>query len=153
MTEGLHADALSNLQAIHALDNNIAFRERSILFLKKKTQELEKFKFVLDYKIRELKKDIAPREMEIVTLRSRTNTMDQELRKYNSINSNLGFMVDSLRTKQEYMQNCIKKSRDIVRLNENYVCGFKNAVYSVTQYIDDYDQLKRAVNGSLYKYI
>jgi len=30
--------------------------------LKKKTQELEKFKFVLDYKIKDLKKDIAPRE-------------------------------------------------------------------------------------------
>jgi hypothetical protein len=30
--------------------------------LKKKTQELEKFKYVLDYKIKELKKDIAPRE-------------------------------------------------------------------------------------------
>jgi hypothetical protein len=30
--------------------------------LKKKTQELEKFKFVLDYKIKELKRDIGPRE-------------------------------------------------------------------------------------------
>jgi len=28
--------------------------------LKQKTQELEKFKFVLDYKIKELKKDIKP---------------------------------------------------------------------------------------------
>jgi hypothetical protein len=29
--------------------------------LKKKAQELEKFKYVLDHKIKELKKDIAPR--------------------------------------------------------------------------------------------
>ena len=32
--------------------------------LKKKTEELEKFKFVLDYKIKELKRDVGPREEE-----------------------------------------------------------------------------------------
>ena len=69
--------------------------------MKKKTQELEKFKYVLDYKIKELRRDIAPREMEIVTLRQRTNSMDKELRKYNDLNASLGFMVDDLRTRQE----------------------------------------------------
>ena len=33
--------------------------------MKKKNQELEKFKFVLDYKIKELKKQIEPRELEV----------------------------------------------------------------------------------------
>jgi len=33
--------------------------------LKKKNQELEKFKFVLDYKIKELRKQIEPREDDI----------------------------------------------------------------------------------------
>ena len=33
--------------------------------MKKKNQELEKFKFVLDYKIKELKKQIEPREQDI----------------------------------------------------------------------------------------
>lgn len=32
-------------------------------------QELEKFKFVLDYKIKELKKQIEPREAEIVEMK------------------------------------------------------------------------------------
>lgn len=40
-------------------------KEARIYQLKKKTQELEKFKFVLDYKIKELKRDIGPREVEI----------------------------------------------------------------------------------------
>lgn len=47
-------------------------RERDIYFLKKKTQELEKFKFVLDYKIKDLKRDIAPREAEINNLKIKT---------------------------------------------------------------------------------
>jgi len=37
--------------------------------LKKKNQELEKFKFVLDYKIKELKKQIEPREADIKAMK------------------------------------------------------------------------------------
>ena len=40
-------------------------QEKSIYELKKKNQELEKFKFVLDYKIKELKGQIEPRENDI----------------------------------------------------------------------------------------
>jgi hypothetical protein len=75
-------------------------KEKRIYSLKKKTQELEKFKYVLDYKIQELKQDILPRQQEIVDLRLDTNKMDRSLRQYNKINANLGFVVDELRTKQ-----------------------------------------------------
>ena len=37
--------------------------------MKKKNQELEKFKFVLDYKIKELKKQIEPREADIKAMK------------------------------------------------------------------------------------
>jgi len=50
-------------------------KNRRIIDLKKKTQELEKFKFVLDYKIKELKRDIGPRELEIQKLNEQTNKM------------------------------------------------------------------------------
>lgn len=45
------------------------FQEKRIYDLKKKNQELEKFKFVLDYKIKELKKQIEPRENEIKVMK------------------------------------------------------------------------------------
>jgi len=84
-------------------DALIGEKERRIYALKKKTQELEKFKFVLDYKIKELKRDIAPRSMEISRLKKETNEMDKNLRHYNKINANLGYIVDDLRTRQESM--------------------------------------------------
>jgi hypothetical protein len=56
---------------------------------------------VLDYKIKELNKDIAPRGMEITRLKRETNEMDKSLRKYNKINANLGYIVDDLRNRQE----------------------------------------------------
>ena len=50
---------------IREQEKAIGERETKIYTLKRRTQELEKFKFVLDYKIKELKRDIAPRELEI----------------------------------------------------------------------------------------
>lgn len=58
------------------------FQERRIYDLKKKNQELEKFKFVLDYKIKELKKQIEPREQEISDMKEQIKEMDGELERW-----------------------------------------------------------------------
>ena len=123
------------------------------MYLKKKTQELEKFKFVLDFKIKELRRDIAPRETEIHNLRTKTKEMDKELKKYNTINASLGFMVDDLRTRQETMQEVIKQNRNIIRNNNMQINGFKNAVHAVVPHIDTQESLQKAVWTHLGKYI
>jgi predicted RNase H-like nuclease (RuvC/YqgF family) len=108
---------------------------------------------VLDYKIKDLKRDIAPRELEITRLKRETNEMDKQLKHYNKINANLGFIVDDLRNRQEHMQTMIKNNRAKIRSNEIFIKGFKNDVYWVVQYIDDFDELKRAVSDKLYQYV
>ena len=40
----------------------IGEKEKKIYDLKRRSQDLDKFKFVLDHKIKELKRDIGPRE-------------------------------------------------------------------------------------------
>jgi uncharacterized protein (DUF3084 family) len=55
-------------------EETITDKEKRIFDLKKKNQELEKFRFVLDYKIKELKLQIAPRENEIATMRKQVRT-------------------------------------------------------------------------------
>ena len=57
--------------------------------MKKKNQELEKFKFVLDYKIKELKSQIEPRENEIKEMKLQVSKMDAELGKYHTMNADL----------------------------------------------------------------
>lgn len=72
---------------IHICWNKITFgvfcnlQEKRIYDLKKKNQELEKFKFVLDYKIKELKKQIEPRENDIKQMKDQI----QEVRLKNQI--------------------------------------------------------------------
>jgi cilia- and flagella-associated protein 57 len=67
--------------------------------LKKKTQELEKFKFVLDYKIKELKRDIGPRGATIDKLKEQTNKMQQEQTHFKRVFLNLVLIVEDLRMK------------------------------------------------------
>ena len=124
-----------------------------IYLLKKKTQELEKFKFVLDYKIKELKRDIQPREAEITKLKETTNDMDNQLRTFNIANSTLGFTVNDLRLRQEEMTTLIKSSRDKIRRNEIYIQSFKNTVYNIVQEIADIDIVREKVNKELQSYV
>lgn len=61
--------------------------------------------------------------------------------------------MDDLRDRQSQMQHVIKANRNKIRNNDTYIQGFKNAVYYVVQYIDNYDQLKRSIEKSMHKYI
>lgn len=70
--------------------NVCTLQEKRIYDLKKKNQELEKFKFVLDYKIKELKKQIEPRENDIKQMKDQI----QEVRLFNNAAPhNLGTIV------------------------------------------------------------
>lgn len=61
--------------------------------MKKKTQELEKFKFVLDYKIKELKRDIGPREEEIAKMKEQISNMNSEVLHFKRTNENLSTIL------------------------------------------------------------
>jgi len=76
-------------------------KEQRIYELKKKTQELEKFKFVLDYKIKELKRDIGPRTMDIQKLQEQTNKMYLEVVHFCRVNENLSLIVEDLVLRQK----------------------------------------------------
>lgn len=79
--------------------------------------------------------------------------MDKKLKHYNKINANLGYIVDDLRTRQEQLQDLIKKDRSKIRSNDIYINQFKNAVDHVVNYIDDFEELKRQVSQKLSVYI
>ena len=55
--------------------------------------------FVLDYKIKELKLQIAPRETEIMTMRKQIEEMDLELEQYHKPNRALNLMIAELKLK------------------------------------------------------
>ncbi|KAK9845760.1 hypothetical protein WJX81_001703 [Elliptochloris bilobata] len=66
---GLERDVAALKREVAERDDTIGDKEKRIHDLKRKNQELEKFKFVLDYKIKELKRQIEPREAELARLK------------------------------------------------------------------------------------
>lgn len=75
-TQQSQAEIEGQKNEINEREKTIIDKDNRIYQLKKKTQELEKFKFVLDYKIKELKRDIGPRELEIQKLKEQTSKME-----------------------------------------------------------------------------
>lgn len=65
----------------------------------RKTQELEKFKFVLDYKIKELRRDIGPREEEISKMKEQLEVMKSEVEEFKRTNAHLRLFVNDFELK------------------------------------------------------
>ncbi len=109
--------------------------------MKKKSQELEKFKYVLDHKIKELKKDIAPREQEIAKMKAQTNKMDKELKNLNSLNTALAEFVAVLFKNEEQLKGKIANQRARISFQTNRIKSFKDALYQTTQLIQNEQEL------------
>ena len=88
-------------------------KEARIIELKKKTQELEKFKFVLDYKIKELKRDIGPSKDNIQFLHEKVNEMQIECGHFYRISENLQLIVKDMKLRHKGLED------------ENSKCGVK----------------------------
>ena len=120
-------------------------KDNRIIELKKKTQELEKFKFVLDYKIKELKRDILPRENNIASLHEQVNKMQIEVKHFKRISDNLDLIVNDLKMRHKGLEdenlNCGHKL-DMQLLQRN---RFKSDVFEVVQHITDYKKLKKGI--------
>lgn len=61
------------------------------------SRQLEKFKFVLDFKIKELKRQIEPRETEIGSMKEQIKEMDRELEQVNPASSCLSMQPANAR--------------------------------------------------------
>ena len=106
---------------------------------------MEKFKFVLDYKIKELKRDILPRENNIASLHECVNKMQVEVKHFKRISDNLDLIVNDLKMRHKGLEdenlNCGHKL-DMQALHKN---RFKTDVFEVVQHITDYKKLKKGI--------
>lgn len=94
-------------------------------FIPFRLQELEKFRFVLDYKIKELKLQIAPRENEINTMRTQISEMDLELEQYHKSNLALNLMIEELRLKLDGVRRELSNQEERCAVSERMMEKFK----------------------------
>lgn len=123
-------------------DGTIQDKEKRIYDLKKKNQELEKFKFVLDYKIKELKHQIEPRENEILAMTQQIKEMDVELEQYHTANNKLELAINDLRQKLHAAEKEVDNERNVVHEASAVVKGFKLELSQCMASIQDAKLLK-----------
>uniref|UniRef100_A0A3Q0KGU0 WD-repeat protein, putative n=1 Tax=Schistosoma mansoni TaxID=6183 RepID=A0A3Q0KGU0_SCHMA len=144
--QNLHKD-------IQERDDTIQDKEKRILDLKKKNQELEKFKYVLDYKIKELKQQIEPRENDIKNYKEQIQEMETELQRFHKQNDQLEINITELKQKYKSVENELKHERQSTRDVESIVRRLKTDLFNVVGLIQEPKQLKAGILALYKKHI
>eukprot|EP00898_Chlorokybus_atmophyticus_P003830 jgi/Chlat1/4448/Chrsp29S00328 len=142
---GLEKDINGLKKEIKERDETIGDKEKRIYDLKKKNQELEKFKFVLDYKIKELKRQIEPREAEIADMRARIHAMDGELERYHKSNAALDLTITDLHMKLDGVQKEAVVLRRKFADATSVITAFQHDLQEAVDHILDPTALTEAV--------
>ncbi|CAM9657374.1 unnamed protein product [Scytosiphon promiscuus] len=99
--------------------------------------QLEKFKFVLDFKIKELKRQIEPRETEIGSMKEQIKEMDRELEQFHNSNAQLDLLIGELRVKLDEMQAQNLEQRKQIADQEASRSRLQRELHECVQYIQD----------------
>lgn len=102
---------------IEERDLTITEKEKNIYQLKCKNQELEKYKFLQEFKIKELKDETEPRERTILDQKETINEMVKELENLQKLIITLNLRIDELREKlnssEHELHKEIEKNRQL----------------------------------------
>ncbi|CAB1323901.1 unnamed protein product [Coregonus sp. 'balchen'] len=149
----LEKDILALKKEIQERDETIQDKEKCIYDLKKKNQELEKFKFVLDYKIKELKKQIEPRENDIKEMKEQTHEMEQELDTFHKKNAQQELDIAELKLKLHTTDKEMHKGLQKVRDVEALVRRFRTDLHNCVGFIQEPERLKDSMRDLYDRYV
>ncbi|KAK1930342.1 Cilia- and flagella-associated protein 57 [Phytophthora citrophthora] len=138
---------------IRARDETIGEKEKRIYDLKKKNQELEKFKFVLDYKIKELKRAIEPRENEIADMKAQIKEMDQELELFHKSNAQLDVLIGEQRQRINSLQKAIAGHRQVLSDQQTSMRRFRCDLHECVRHLQSPKELALQVAQLYNKYV
>jgi len=142
-----------NLKDIKERDKTIGDKEQQIYDLKKHNQELEKFKFVLDYKIKELKSQIDPKNQDISIMKLQIQEMDHDLEDYHKKNKQLQIDIGQLQLRQKISQDEIATQRKKLSDSLTLIKRMNNDFHECVQYIQEPLLLKEKINNLYKKYV
>jgi chromosome segregation ATPase len=141
----LEKDIKGHIKEIREREATISDKRLRIHELHKKNQELEKFKFVLDYKIAELKRQIAPRKTEMSALSAQIGEMERELRVYKKESADLKLEVSELVLKGDGMDLSIEKEAKLKEEISAQLAHVKTELHEVYLEIDQPKKLKDGI--------
>jgi chromosome segregation ATPase len=140
-------------QEIAERDLTIGEKEKRIYDLKKRNQELEKWKFVLDYRIKDLKRQIEPREKDIARMRGEIKEKDEQLEQFHQQNADQQIAIEALRTQLQQAQDEIGQQRLRFRELESKLGSFRGDIQLTVQLIQQPPRLVSEVHALYRNYV
>jgi predicted nucleic acid-binding Zn-ribbon protein len=86
---------------------------------------------VLDYKIKELKRDIGPREEEIAKMMEQISNMNSEIQHFKRTNANLSLIVTDLNLRQKGMKKEIEELNKVIAENDAYQNSYETDLFDM----------------------
>lgn len=127
-------------------------KEQQIYDMKRTNQELEKFKFVLDYKMQELKNQIEPRDREIQELKENIRHMETELTSLHKTNVSLELQLHEVREKVHAARQELDREIHKNKRCEQHLRKIRVDILDTAGLIQEPNALKTAVNNLYHKY-
>ncbi|XP_031354286.1 cilia- and flagella-associated protein 57 [Photinus pyralis] len=149
---GLEKDIADLKKEISERDTTIQDKEKRIYELKRKNQELEKFKFILDFKIKELKSQIEPRDKQIREQTEQINDMVNELENLQKIIVNLDIQLGELREKLSAADHELKREIVKNRASKAALKTIRTDLHHVSGIIQEPAKLAKALKEMYHKY-
>ncbi|XP_033229090.1 cilia- and flagella-associated protein 57 [Belonocnema kinseyi] len=148
----LDKEVLNFNRDITERDTTIQEKERQIYDLNRDKQELEKFKFVLEHKINELRNQIEPKDKEVKELKEKIRDMETELVNLHKVNVNLELQYHGLEeklgtAKREFQAEVQKNKKSQMLLKKMHI-----DVFDAAGLVQEPRALKTAVMNLYHKY-
>ncbi|CCW70469.1 unnamed protein product [Phytomonas sp. Hart1] len=134
-------------QDIDERDVVIGEKEKNIYVLKRENQELEKYRFVLDYRIRQLKALMEPKQHEMLQCNQRIKLRNRELEELHECNRTLQGNIDELKSDITEQQRHIKHMHNNIKDFETYKTRFKRDVGDVVPALQDVCLLQETIEN------
>lgn len=99
----------------------------------------------MDYKIKELKLQIAPRENEINTMRKQIEEMNLELEQYEKSNQALNLMIEELKLKMEGIRTELDSQDERCAISERFMDKFRRDIQELWTVRNDLQVFKSKV--------
>ncbi|CAG5122075.1 unnamed protein product, partial [Candidula unifasciata] len=149
----LEKDITALKSNIRDRDANIQVKEADIFILKRKNNELEKFRFVLTYKIKELREQIEPRELDIKKMKEQIMGMEHELGRFHKYNGQLEFTIAELKEKLRAASGETNREKQKVHDVEAIVRKFKTELHNCIATIQDTKSFKEGIRTLYRKHV
>ncbi|PRW57644.1 Cilia- and flagella-associated 57 [Chlorella sorokiniana] len=143
--EGLRRDVAALQRDVAGRDEAIAEKEKRILELKHSTQELEKFKFVLEYSIGELRAQLDPKSAELADMRGKVEDMEALVGEVGRSHADVALELEGRKQREAALHKEIARERAALAEAKHKIKQMQCGIALAVEHIQSPDQLKAAV--------